>query len=143
MTTPKKKTKPKKKTGLARLPEGWATIIAKQYQAGASDVEVRAELKMTKKLWDHLYKEPETSEFKEIVDFGRMFSHAWWLTQARMNLKERSFNANLWYTYMKNMFGWSDKQTTVTKDASELSGDQLEARIEAAMNKFHKVVKKG
>lgn len=131
----------KKKTGLDRLPSGWAKVVSVAYLEGASDVEVRAELRITKKLWDHLYHDPVSSEFKEIVDFGRMLSKAWWMSQARMNLKERSFNANLWHTYMKNMHGWSEKTTVTTKEASDLSGDQLDERIAEAFKKFAKVVK--
>lgn len=131
----------KQKTGLDRLPSGWAKTVSTAYLNGASDVEVRAELRVTKKLWDHLYNDPISSEFKEIVDFGRMLSKAWWMAQARTNLKDRQFNANLWHTYMKNMFGWSDKTEITTKDSESLTSDELDQRIDQAMKKFAKVVK--
>lgn len=131
----------KRKTGLARLPNGWEHTISQEYLSGASDVEIRAKLRITKKFWDILMSDPETIEFREIVDFGRMLSKAWWMGQARENLNERTFNSTLWYTYMKNMFGWSERTTTTTKTAEDMTGDELDARIEEALKKFRKVHK--
>lgn len=129
------------KTGLERLPENWAGIVAKEYLEGASDVEVRSKLRMTAKLWDILYNDPESIEFREIVDFGRMLSHSWWIGQARTNLKDRQFNSNLWLSYMKNQFGWSEKSTTTTKSSDMMSNDELDARIKEVVAKYKKVVK--
>jgi hypothetical protein len=129
------------KTGLERLPEGWVGIVSEEYLSGASDVEVKAALRMTTKLWDNLYNDPESSEFREIVDFGRMLSKAWWMTQARTNLHDRKFNANLWYMVMKNQFGWSEKSTTTNKTAETMTTDELDAKVRKAVEKFVKTVK--
>lgn len=130
-----------KKTGLARLPKGWETTIGTAYLKGAADVEVRAELRITRKFWDILMTDPDTAEFREIVEFGRMLSQAWWLGQARTNLQNKQFNAPLWYMVMKNQFGWSDKTTTTTKDSNDMTSDELEERITAALAKFKKVTR--
>jgi hypothetical protein len=126
---------------LKKLPKGWETILADEYQAGASDVEVRARLKMTESLWDVLYHDATGSEFKAVVDFGRMLAKAWWLSQARSNLKSRQFNANLWLMVMKNQYGYSEKSTVTTKHVEEMSQDELDSRIKEAMKKFDKVRK--
>ena len=129
------------KTGLERLPKSWAGIVAGEYLDGASDVEVRAKLRMTRKLWDTLYNDPETTEFREVVDFGRMLSHAWWVGKARENLHTKTFNANLWLSYMKNQFGWSEKSTTTTKTSDMMTNDELDSRIKEVVEKYKKVVK--
>jgi hypothetical protein len=126
----------KRKTGLARLPQGWEGIIAEEYLAGASDIEVMAKLRITRKFWDILLTDPESVEFREVVEFGRLLSQAWWLTEGRVNLKERQFNSSLWYMNMKNRFGWSEKTESTTKTASDLTSDELDERIKAAMKKF-------
>jgi len=124
---------------LAKLPNDWDKLLAQEYMAGASDVEVMASLRITKGLFDKLYSEPETGVFKELVDFGRLMSKAWWYRQGRTNLDSRQFNGNLWYQIMKNRYGWSDKTTTTTKTATEMDAVELEARLEEAFKKYKKV----
>jgi hypothetical protein len=126
---------------LAKLPKGWEQIVATEYSEGASDYEVMAQLRITKGLFDKLYVEPDTSAFKEVVDFGRLMRKAWWYRQGREGLNSRQFNGNLWYTYMKNCFGWSEKTTTTTKEVEDLTSEELDARIREAVKKFNKVVK--
>lgn len=125
----------------SKLPENWARIIGEQYEKGASDVEVRAVLRMTNGMWDSLYNDAVDGSFKEVVDFGRMLSKAWWQTQARSNLQNRQFNANLWFMVMKNQFGWSDKTTVATKDTSSFTEDELNEKLKAALAKFDKTHK--
>jgi hypothetical protein len=127
---------------LKKLPKGWDKILADQYLNGASDVEVRAELKMTQALWDALYRDATSSEFKELVDFGRMLAKAWWMRQARESLhKPRSFNANLWLMVMKNQYGYSDRTEVTTKAVQDMSGEDLDQRLREAVTKFVKTNK--
>ena len=126
---------------LKKLPKGWEKILAEEYSNGASDVEVNASLKMTTGLWDILYNDATESEFKQVVDFGRMLAKAWWMRQARENLKSRTFNANLWDKMMTNMYGFSSKTTVQTKEVQEMSGDELDQRIREATKKFAKAHK--
>jgi hypothetical protein len=126
---------------LTKLPKGWEKILATEYKVGASDVEVRARLKMTQSLWDVLYNDATSSEFKSVVDFGRMLAKAWWMTQARTNLHSRQFNASLWLMVMKNQYGYSDKSVITTKHVEDMSSDELDSRIGEAMKKFAKVKK--
>lgn len=126
---------------LAKLPQGWEKTLAAEYMAGASDIEVMAELRITKGLFDKLYSDPSTSVFKEVVDFGRMMQKAWWYKAGRLNLSNRQFNGNLWYMVMKNRFGWSEKTTTTTKESEDLTAEELDARIDEALKKFRKVAK--
>lgn len=126
---------------LAKLPQGWEQIIAKEYTEGASDVEVRAKLRMTQGVWDSLYDDMVNTQFREIVDFGRVLSKAWWMSKARENLSSRNFNGNLWLMVMKNMFGWSEKTTISTKEPSDLSHDELMSRISEVQKKLEKAHK--
>lgn len=125
----------------SKLPKNWESLIGQQYEEGASDLEVRAALRMTVGVWDSLYNDAVDSSFKEVVDFGRMFSKAWWQQQARKNLTNRNFNANLWYMVMKNMFGWSDKSSGGEKAESQLTEDELNTLFKAAAEKFSKTHK--
>lgn len=126
-----------------KLPPDWAKLVHREYAAGASDTEVRATLRMTKSLWDALMQDAENSQFKEIIEFGRTFAKAWWLTQARSNLQNRSFNANLWMMVMKNLYGFSEKSTVVTKEEEALSNEELDERIQQAMDKYTKANRTG
>ena len=96
---------------------------------------------MTPALWDSLMSDPTSSDFKATVDFGRMLSKAWWMSKARKNLDNKAFNANLWFMVMKNQFGWSEKTMTTTKEAVDLSADELDERVTAALAKWKKAVK--
>ena len=123
---------------IKKLPEGWDGILGKLYKEGASDTEIRAALKMSKALWESLYNDPESSSFKQVVDFGRELAKGWWLTAGRINLHVRNFNANLWHMNMKNRYGWSDKTEVSTKDAADMSNDQLEEAVKRAVDKIRR-----
>jgi len=124
-----------------KLPKGWEAVVSKEYESGASDVEVKAKLRMTTGVFDSLYNDPVTTNFSQIVDFGRMLAKAWWQHEARSNLKNRQFNANLWYMVMKNQYGYSDKTTVSTKDANDLTDDELNEQLRAQVAKFNKTHK--
>jgi hypothetical protein len=124
---------------IKKLPEGWPSTMGGMYAEGASDTEIRSELKMSKGLWDSLYNDPASSSFKEVVDFGRELAKGWWLKQGRVNLKSKQFNATLWHMNMKNRYGWSDKTEVTTKDAAEMSSDELEKAVQAASEKIKRM----
>lgn len=106
------------------LPD-WVTKVQELYDEGATDVEVMKELKWTEKKFSEYYS---TSEgFKALVDFGRLSAKAWWMSKGRKNLENRSFNTPLYSIYMKNNFGWSEKQETTgnAKPVEMMSADEL------------------
>lgn len=106
------------------LPD-WVTKVQELYDEGATDVEVMKELKWTEKKFSEYYT---TSEgFKALVDFGRLSAKAWWMQKGRKNLENRSFNTPLYAIYMKNNFGWSEKQETTgnVKPVEMMSADEL------------------
>lgn len=122
-----------------QLPDGWASVIAREYQAGASDTEVRAKLRVTKALWESLYKSADSSSFKEVVDLGRMLAKAWWLEEGRKALRDKTFNAALWHMNMKNRYGWSDKSEIHTKTDHMMSSDELDNAIDEAVRKAQRL----
>jgi len=108
----------------SNLPD-WVTKVRELYDEGATDVEVMKELKWTEKKFSEYYT---TSEgFKALVDFGRLSAKAWWMQKGRKNLENRSFNTPLYAIYMKNNFGWSEKQETTgnAKPVEMMSADEL------------------
>lgn len=125
-------------SNFGKLPKGWEETVAKAYAEGYSDTEVKALLRMTNGIWDSLYNDPVESSFRQIVEFGRTLSKAWWIGKARKNIENRQFNAALWYMVMKNQFGWSDKTTTTVKEGPELSADDLDAQLRNAFDKWKK-----
>lgn len=100
-----------------RLPEGWQQIILDLSAEGASDVEIRAHLclmggKFNHDAWYTL--ERCNVEFAETLKKAEVLCEAWWINQARKNLKhgkENVFETALWFINMKNRFGarWQDK----------------------------------
>jgi hypothetical protein len=100
-----------KKT-LSDLPKNWKQIIVDLKKEGASDVEVRVALDISDDLWKRMIEEIE--EFSRTVKKGTDLCEAWWVKAGRTGIKDKTFNAVLWYMNMKNRFGWKDK--------SELSG---------------------
>ena len=89
------------------LNDNWLKLVTDKYSEGYSDVEICRELKITTKQFNKTYS--DNSKFAELIDFGRMLSHAWWMEKARTNLTERSFNSALYVMVMKNRYGWAEK----------------------------------
>ena len=125
------------------LPKGWAETLAEMYSEGASDTEIRAELKITKSLWDSMYTDAMSSMFQEVVDFGRMLSNAWWLKHGRKQLFNKQFNSPLWLMNMKNRFGWSDRTESQTKSVVGMDSEELDMYIRRGIDKANRSSAKG
>ena len=124
---------------VSNLPE-WALKVKELYENGATDVEVMAEMKWSKADFD---KYMETAGFAKLVEMGRLMSKAWWVSQVRKNLNNRQFNGAIYALYMKNNFGWSEKQETTdnSKPTSMMSQDELKQELQkslAAVSKYMK-----
>lgn len=122
------------------LPD-WVNKVRELYDEGATDVEVMKELKWTEKKFSEYYT---TSEgFKALVDFGRLSAKAWWMQKGRKNLENRSFNTPLYAIYMKNNFGWSEKQETTgsVKPVEMMSADELKQEWQKNMPLMAKYLK--
>ena len=105
----------------------WRKTALALYDQGASDREVMKELALSPGSWEVLYNDVLESDFRELVDFGRLLSHAWWESQGRINLRNKQFNAALWTINMKNRFGWSEKteQSMTNLDYGNMDSDTL------------------
>lgn len=110
-----------------KLPD-WAEPIKLLYEEGATDVEVMAEFKWDKATFDDYYT--KSPGFKKLVDMGRLMSKAWWVKQVRTNLNNRQFNGAIYALYMKNNFGWAEKQETETKSPKMMSNDEIASAFE-------------
>lgn len=84
---------------------------------GASLVEVAVMLGISR---ETLYQWVDTyPDFSDTIKKGKELCNAWWEGEARkaLMLRDKDFNATLWYMNMKNRFGWSDKQESYTSTA--------------------------
>jgi len=86
----------------------WKEDCLELYQNGASDVEIRANLNITIRIFGRWMKEEKI--FRKTIKTGRTLSQAWWERHGRLNLHNKNFNSVLWYMNMKNRFGWRDNQ---------------------------------
>jgi hypothetical protein len=115
----------------------WVKVLTDSYKEGFSDVEVCRELRITMKQFTSMYD--KNDKFAELVDFGRMLSHAWWMEKARKNLNMRDFNTSLYVMVMKNRYGWAEKLEASQVDSSDLqSVRELRARLEKELPKLVK-----
>lgn len=123
---------------ISTLPE-WALKVKELYETGATDVEVMAEMKWSKADFD---KYMETAGFAKLVEMGRLMSKAWWVGQVRKNLNNRQFNGAIYALYMKNNFGWAEKQeTTESKSPDMMSSDEIKAAYERLAPEIAKTLK--
>lgn len=124
----------------SNLPD-WVNKVRELYDEGATDVEVMKELKWTEKKFSEYYT--TSGGFKALVDFGRLSAKAWWMQKGRKNLENRSFNTPLYAIYMKNNFGWSEKQETTgsVKPVEMMSADELKQEWQKNMPLMAKYLK--
>lgn len=114
----------------------WSESVIDLYTQGSSDAEVAASLRVTVKAF---YKQmDDNAAFKELVEFGRTLSQAWWESQFRKNVNNKNFNSTLLTFYMKNKHGWADKvESTSTSDAT-VNLDDLRSNALREVTKFIK-----
>lgn len=117
--------------------QNWSQNVIDLYTQGGSDAEVAASLRVTIKVF---YKQMEDNPaFRELVEFGRTLSQAWWESQFRKNVANKNFNATLLTFYMKNKHGWADKvDSTSTTDNTNVNLDDLRTRALSEVTKFIK-----
>lgn len=115
----------------------WARKLISYYEAGYSDAEVAAELKITIKEFNKQLA--ENPGFNKLVQFGRTLSTAFWEGLARKNIVNKQFNTPLYNFYMKNKYGWADKiETSNVNDNSNYSMDELKAKVMKQIDKLAK-----
>lgn len=115
----------------------WARKLIGYYEAGYSDAEVAAELKITIKEFNKQLA--ENPGFNKLVQFGRTLSTAFWEGLARKNIVNKQFNTPLYNFYMKNKYGWADKiETSNVNDNSNYTMDELKAKIDKQLKQLAK-----
>lgn len=115
----------------------WATKIVDHYRCGYSDAEVAADMNINMREFNAMLTDNPT--FAKLIEFGRTLSLAWWESQARKNINNKSFNTPLWVFNMKNKYGWVDKvETTNANENVNLSLDQLRTEVDKKLKKLYK-----
>lgn len=101
------------------IPEDWEEHILAMASEGASDVEIRAYLKISDDLWYRWIEEDDG--FSRTTKTAKMLCHAKWEQMGRkMAFGEVEGNPTTWIFNMKNRFGWKDKtETEVTATVSQ------------------------
>ena len=113
----------------------WARKLIGYYEAGYSDAEVAAELKITIKEFNKQLA--ENPGFNKLVQFGRTLSTAFWEGLARKNIVNKQFNTPLYNFYMKNKYGWADKiETSNSNDNTNMNMDALKAELARKLKKL-------
>jgi hypothetical protein len=88
------------------LPENFVDIITDMMKTeGASIKEVCAELNITPYRHGKFMKD---ERYKQAFEDGVSFAEAWWMTQGRKNLENKSFNVGIYAFQMKNRYKWRD-----------------------------------
>lgn len=106
------------------------------YREGAGDVEIADHLGMTLKQFHSLCE--DNDGFREFVERGSTVAQAWWWRQARVNLKNKAFNSSMWFTNMKNRYGWADKMDTNTTADMDVSIDHMQRQLAQALKDLGK-----
>lgn len=110
----------------------WIEVLIKTYEDGGSDIEVCKAVKVPlNKLLEKYESDPK---FRDLIDYGRLASNAWWLTQARLAIKDKTFNTPMWAFVMKNRFGWADKTESIERLPDSM------ADVESLRNKMRELL---
>lgn len=102
------------------------------YAEGASDVEIACALHITMRKFQKMYQ--DSKPFADWVDMGNTIASAWWVSQGRLHLKNKTFNSSLWGFNMKNRYAWAEKSelsNLADKDDSDL--EKLKRELQATM----------
>lgn len=109
-----------------------AAEIIELYRAGYSDVEVCAELGITKRQFQKMCA--TNPLFRDVVERGNDYAEAWNLAQSRLNLQNKEFNTTLFNSRMSNLYGWAQKVDQSTKALNvnaEMSKEELLKKLES------------
>jgi len=107
------------------------------YDQGASDREIMKEIGVSAGVFKMLYSDVDC-DFKAMVDFGRLRSHAWWESLGRKNLENTKFQTALYKFNMSNRFGWTEKSTEslTNVEYKNLDNDSLKREISELMKEL-------
>jgi hypothetical protein len=111
------------------------------YDQGCSDREVMRDLKLTPASFKHLMSDVTSSNFAEIVEFGRMLARAWWERMGRQNLLPKGFQTQLYSLNMQNRFGWALKseESNTNINIDSMDDVEMDSAIREYIKKFGKV----
>jgi hypothetical protein len=108
--------------------KAWANEILEWYGTGDFDVEVAAKLEVPLK---EFYKQmQDNAAFGRLVEYGRTLCEAYWVSQAKRNLNNKTFNSSAWAFVMKNKFNWADKTEQSTAEINpNMNADELRQKL--------------
>ena len=107
---------------------GWEEHMLQIYASGKFDVNAMVGIRVTKRRFEDLYHTDDI--FKQLVEYGRTLSEAFWHGLPADNTTNRNFNTPLFSMVMKNQFGWAEKtEIKATQDISNMTLEQLEQEM--------------
>lgn len=95
--------------------DGWVKKMLDLYSEGMTDVEVCKEMQITRRKFEEYCA--TSPEFAAIVEAGRDYAEAFWVSLPRKNLYNKSFMTEAWKFYMANRYAWGTKQEVKEKFA--------------------------
>lgn len=114
-----------------RLPEGWQQRFLEMAAEGCSEVEIRAEFRISTDLWYRWLEEDET--FSKTAKEAKDICHGKWESMGRkMAFGDAEGNPTTWIFNMKNRFGWKDKQEVEHSGSiqfSNMTDEDLDKKI--------------
>lgn len=115
----------------------WAKEMLDLYEQGASDIEVCSHLRLTEKEFDKRYKEDDL--FQRLVQIGRLRAKAFWYSQQRHGLRDKTFNTILYIKTMQNRYGWADKsENTERKPLDQMDENEMKEELDSLLKKYGK-----
>lgn len=93
---------------LSDLSPEWQKIVIDEFAVGASLQEIYGYLDISESTFKRLCR--DEPEFSRTIKRGLRLSQKWWLEVGRKYIRDKDFNATLWYMNMKNRFDWADKK---------------------------------
>lgn len=108
--------------------EDWTERLIEAYAGGAFDVEVAAAMDVS--INEYFNQINNNPAFGRLVQFGRTLCEAYWVSQAKRNLNNKTFNATTWMFVMKNKFNWAEKTEQANVDINPtLNADELREKV--------------
>lgn len=115
----------------------WSKEILDYYREGYFDIEVAAKMEVPiKEFHEQTRANPA---FGRLVEYGRTLCEAYWVSQAKKNLNNKTFVAPIWALVMKNQFNWAEKNEQANTDINpNMNADELKAKIAKEWNALMK-----